>query len=103
MQTMTDRRFPNATCISPDMAHARFEANAPAIRARHGFLTSSDVADILGFDRLRQVLVRCGVCRFRCAVQDLGHMERCIVAGGDYIRDVSLPIGDDIYTGHHNG
>lgn len=98
-----DRRFPNATCIAPEMAYARFQEKAPAIRARHGFLTKSEVADIRAFDRLRQVLVRCGMCRFRCAVQDLEHLEKCIVAGGDYIRDVSLPIGDEIYTGHHNG
>ena len=98
-----DPRFPRATCIAPEMAFSRFEANAPAIRARHGFLSQADIGDILAFDRMRQVLVRCGRCRFRCAVQDLEHLEQCIVAGGDYIRDVCLPIGDDIYAGHHNG
>ena len=91
-----------ATCICPDMPRRRFEANAEAIRQRHGFLTMSDLADIVGFDRLRKVLVRCGGCRFVAAAQDAAHLMRCIEAGGDYVRDVSLPVGDPIYTGHRS-
>lgn len=93
---------PGATCIAPEIPRRRFEANAAAIRARHGFLTKSDLADIVGFDRLRRVLVRCGGCRFTAAAQDVAHLIRCIEAGGDYVRDVSLPVGDPIYTGHHS-
>jgi hypothetical protein len=86
-----------ATCIAPEIPRRRFEENIPAIKARHGFLTKADLADIVGFDRLRQVLVRCGGCRFQCPAQDFAHLERCIEAGGDYVRDVSLPTTDPIW------
>lgn len=59
-----------------------------------GFLDSADVAVIAGADRLRQLLVRCGGCRLTCAAQDFAHLSACIVAGGDYVRDVSLPATD---------
>lgn len=28
-----------------------------------------------------------------CSAQDVAHLEDCIVAGGDYVRDVSFPVG----------
>lgn len=61
-----------------------------------GFLNSADVAVLASCEssRLRQVLVRCGACRFTCAAQDVAHLLRCIDAGGDYVRDVSLPTID---------
>lgn len=91
----------NATCISPEIPRSRFEAATPAILARHGFLTAAELADLAAFDRLRQVLVRCGQGRFRCPAQDATHFMRCVQAGGDYVRDVCLPADDSIFTGRH--
>jgi hypothetical protein len=61
-----------------------------------GFLRAADVSPLVALDRLFPVLVRCGACRFTCAAQDLEHLKRCIAAGGDYVRDVSLPIGWEV-------
>jgi hypothetical protein len=58
-----------------------------------GFLTSADIPVLMSMDRLFPVLVRCGSCRFQCGVQYVEHMIQCIVAGGDYVRDVSFPAG----------
>ena len=59
-----------------------------------GFICTQDQErELHTLDRLFPVLVRCGGCRFTCAVQDLGHLKRCIDLGGDYVRDVSLPVG----------
>lgn len=58
-----------------------------------GFLRDTDIAELVKLDRLCQVLVRCGGCRFTCSAQDVEHLEQCIKAGGDYIRDVSFPVG----------
>ena len=59
-----------------------------------GFLTAKSLElELCGLDRLFPLLVRCGCGRFTCAVQDLPHFTRCVNAGGDYVRDVSLPIG----------
>lgn len=58
-----------------------------------GFLRDTDIAELVKLDRLCQILVRCGGCRFTCAAQDVEHLEQCIKAGGDYIRDVSFPVG----------
>jgi hypothetical protein len=55
-----------------------------------GFITADQVPAIQAMDRLCQVLVRCGACRFVCAIQDLEHLKRCIALGGDYVRDVSF-------------
>lgn len=56
-----------------------------------GFITAADLPAIIEADRLTPVLVRCGGCRFTCAAQDAAHLARCIVAGGDYVRDMSSP------------
>ncbi len=59
-----------------------------------GFLHDhKQTAKLRELDRLCPVLVRCGGCRFTCAVQDVEHLIKCITAGGDYVRDVSLPVG----------
>lgn len=58
-----------------------------------GFITSEQLPALAQLDRLCPVLVRCGGCRFTCAAQDVTHLIRCVVAGGDYVRDVSLPVG----------
>ena len=67
------------------------------VRSTFGqFLGVVDVAALAADERTRlaQVLVRAGGCRFLCAVQDVAHLERCLVAGGDYVRDVSLPVSE---------
>lgn len=58
-----------------------------------GFLSEAQIVELEKLDRLFPVLVRCGGCRFTCGVQDYAHLSDCISAGGDYVRDVSLPIG----------
>ena len=58
-----------------------------------GFLRDVDMVTLIGLDRLCQVLVRCGGCRFTCAAQDVTHLVKCVEAGGDYVRDVSFPVG----------
>lgn len=91
----------NATCIAPEIPRRLFEEATPAILARHGFLTAAELGYLAGFDRLRQVLVRCGNGRFRCPAQDARHFMRCVEAGGDYVRDVCLPADDSIFAGKH--
>lgn len=67
---------------------------------QHGFLTPEDVQYLAEQDRLRQVLVRCGNCRFWCAAQDAEHLVAVMVKdGSDYVRDVSLPASDDAHQG----
>lgn len=61
--------------------------------ANCGFLMDTDIPELIAIDRLCQVLVRCGGCRFVCSAQDVAHLEKCVVAGGDYVRDVSFPVG----------
>jgi hypothetical protein len=58
-----------------------------------GFLTEADMPELIRLDRLFPVLVRCGGCRFTCGAQYLEHLMACIKAGGDYVRDVSFPVG----------
>ncbi len=60
-----------------------------------GYLKDTDILQLIALDRLCPVLVRCGGCRFTCAAQDVAHLESCIAAGGDYIRDVSFPTGSN--------
>lgn len=52
-----------------------------------------DMPELIRLDRLCQVLIRCGQCRLTCAAQDVQHIISCIDAGGDYVRDVSFPVG----------
>jgi hypothetical protein len=59
----------------------------------HSFLRDTDLPALIALDRLCQVLVRCGGCRFTCAAQDVAHLVKCVSAGGDYVRDVSFPVG----------
>lgn len=58
------------------------------------FLTHKDLPQLIALDRLQPVLVRCGGARFTCPAQDLETMMRNIEAGGDYVRDVSIPSAD---------
>lgn len=65
-----------------------------------GFMTMDDVAELAKEDRLRQLLVRCGGCRFMCAAQDVAHLAGIIDASdSDYVRDISLPAGDAAHRG----
>ena len=88
----------SATCISPEIPRRLFEERTPDIKARGGFLYAAELRWLVGFDRHREVLVRCGAGRFLCSAQDAQHFIRCVVAGGDYVRDVSLPAGDAIWS-----
>lgn len=54
------------------------------------FLVDATLEKLIEIDRLAQVLVRCGGCRFICSAQDVAAMEKNITAGGDYVRDVSF-------------
>lgn len=58
-----------------------------------GFMDSGGVSELVKLDRLFPVLARCGGGRFTCAVQDVEHFIKCVSAGGDYVRDVCLPVG----------
>lgn len=65
--------------------------------SRMGFLTESDVADFARHEatRLVSVVVRCGGCRFTCAMQDVRHLIALVESGHDddyteYVRDVAL-------------
>lgn len=65
-----------------------------------GFLRDFDIAILMQHDRLRQLLVRCGACRFIAAAQDVDHIIGIIERdGADHIRDISLPCGDRAYSG----
>ncbi len=58
-----------------------------------GFITDADLPAIIELDRLCPLLVRCGGCRFTAAAQYIAHMIKAIEAAGDYVRDVSFPVG----------
>jgi hypothetical protein len=64
---------------------------------QHGFLMEADLKTLAKADRLRQVLVRCGGCRFTCPAQDAEHLIEAVELAGDYVRDVSLPVSDPMY------
>ena len=67
-----------------------------------GFLTAFDVQALARIDRLRQVLVRCGACRFVISADSVDHMAGIIDRDGtDYIRDISLPSSDGAYRGDY--
>jgi hypothetical protein len=67
-----------------------------------GFLTGDDVKALASGDRLRQVLVRCGACRFIISADSFEHMAGIIDREGtDYIRDISLPSSDGAYRGDY--
>jgi len=58
-----------------------------------GFVTEKQMPELIAIDRLAPLLVRCGGKRFTCAAQDLAPMLAAVEAGGDYVRDVSFPVG----------
>ncbi len=71
----------------------RLESFIASRDAECGFLNVAQLKELETIDRLCPVLVRCGGCRFTCAAQDVPHLLACIKAGGDHVRDVSLPVG----------
>lgn len=58
-----------------------------------GFLKDTDMPALIEMDRLMPCLVRCERCRFTCAAQDVAHLLKCVRAGGDHVRDVSMAHG----------
>lgn len=58
-----------------------------------GFITDADMPKLIKLDRLCPLLVRCGNGRFTTAAQNVAHFIKCVEAGGDYVRDVSFPVG----------
>lgn len=65
-------------------------------RDQHGFLTESDVALVASdpCTQLNVLLVRCQGGRFMAPAQDVAHFITLIErAGGDSVRDVSIPVG----------
>jgi hypothetical protein len=54
------------------------------------YLTDRTLAELAARDRLRQVLVRCGGCRFIAPAQDAARIIAAVEASGDYVRDVSI-------------
>lgn len=64
-----------------------------------GFLTAANIAELAKLDRLRQVLVRCGSCRFTCAAQDVTFLTGIITReNSDHVRDISLLASDAAYA-----
>jgi len=67
------------------------------IQANGGFMTEDQLKVIVKEDRMRMVLVRCGMGRFMAHAQDVQHFIDIIERDGkDYIRDISLPAADPI-------
>lgn len=81
------------------------------VQNHHGFMNETTVVELAKLDRLRLVLVRCNGGRFMCPAQDVEHFVALVESGKhrgheDYVRDVSLPAGDDAFKGarrNHTG
>jgi hypothetical protein len=84
------------------MKTATLDTVLARIIANNGFIDELNLSLLAECDRLRQILVRCGSCRFTCAAQDAAHLIRIIHAERrDYVRDVSLPTTDPVYLRAH--
>jgi len=61
----------------------------------HGFITGKErLQEIIEYNRLFPLLVRCGGGRFTCPAQDVEHFIEIITReDSDYVRDVSIPAG----------
>lgn len=57
------------------------------------YLTDKTMPELVKLDRLCPVLVRCGGCRFTCGAQDAAVIIAAMEKSGDYVRDVSFPVG----------
>jgi hypothetical protein len=60
-------------------------------KTQYGFVSRADLREIVAFDRLRLLLVRCGGFRALVPANQVESFTRCIEAGGDYVRDISYP------------
>lgn len=60
---------------------------------KHGFLDKPQLSRLCTIARLFPVLVRTGQSRFICAAQYVDFLTKAIEGQGDYIRDVSFPVG----------
>lgn len=69
------------------LATAQFVLGLPM-----GCLAMDDLPALMFHDRLVPVLVRCGGCRFTCAAQDVERLVLLVEMGGEYVRDVSVPV-----------
>ena len=59
----------------------------------YGFIVDEEQLDaVIAENRLENVLVRCGACRFVTPAQNVKHMMKMVEAGGDYVRDLSFPV-----------
>lgn len=59
----------------------------------YGFLTNRDIETLIALDRLFPVLIRTSGCRLTCGAQYVVHIIQCLAKSGDWVRDVSLPVG----------
>jgi hypothetical protein len=68
------------------------------IADRYGFLDKELVRFLAANERTRLVplLVRMGGCRFTAAAQDVLYIIDRLEMGGDYCRDVSIPLGSAV-------
>ena len=76
-----------------------------SIISNGGFLSKDDVYFMAAADRMRKLLVRCGVsgCRYICAAQDVQHLTDIIRSDGrDSVRDVQLLAEDPAYKGQYH-
>lgn len=76
------------------ISHLDIDALLSRVRDdNNGFFADTDITALSNHPdgRLVLVLVRAGGCRFLCPAQDVAHLQRCLEAGGDYLRDVSIP------------
>lgn len=55
-----------------------------------GFITAADLPELIRLHRLCLCLVRTGCGRFMTPAQNVAHFLKCVEAGGDYVRDVSI-------------
>jgi hypothetical protein len=62
------------------------------IKSNGGFLSMADLRVVAKHDRLKMLLVRCGMGRFLAPAQDIKHFVDIIHRDRkDYVRDISLP------------
>lgn len=61
----------------------------------HGFLTKEQMPELIRLDPEFPVLVRCGMGRFVCPAHKCAERVNRVHWQGDYVRDVSIPVGSD--------
>ena len=67
-----------------------------------GFLTTAELTALVAADKMRMVLVRCNNGRFLCPAQNVAWFSDLLTSTGkEWVRDVSLPTSDPIYSGDY--